>query len=125
MAPARSPRNGPPLTASFTTSCSAHRPAPRLRDLADRLRDTSELYRRWSGTLTTNLPPRDIPDEHRALMQAVLDHNADGAVTLITDHINRTASLLELYAAEAPEPASYAASGGRAPRRLTTAGPET
>jgi DNA-binding GntR family transcriptional regulator len=77
--------------------------SPRLRDLADRLRDTSELYRRWSGTLTTALPPRDIPDEHRALMQAVLDHDAERAVSLITDHINLTASLLELYAAQTPE----------------------
>jgi DNA-binding GntR family transcriptional regulator len=77
--------------------------SPRLRDLADRLRDTSELYRRWSGTLTTALPPRDIPDEHRALMQAVLDHDAERAVSLITDHINLTASLLELYAAQTSE----------------------
>ena len=77
--------------------------SPRLRDLADRLRDTSELYRRWSGTLTTALPPRDIPDEHRALMQAVLDHEAERAVRLITDHINRTASLLEMYAAQTPD----------------------
>jgi DNA-binding GntR family transcriptional regulator len=72
--------------------------SPRLRDLADRLRDTSELYRRWSGTLTAGLPPRDIPDEHRALMQAVLDHDAERGVILITDHINRTAALLEEYA---------------------------
>ncbi len=77
--------------------------SPRLRDLADRLRDTSELYRRWSGTLTTALPPRDIPDEHRALMQAVLDHDAERAVGLITDHINLTASLLERYADQTPE----------------------
>jgi len=87
--------------------------SPRLRDLADRLRDTSELYRRWS-TLTKNLPRRDIPDEHRALMQAVLDHDADGAVVLITDHINRTASVLANYAAHSPEttePAVRAAEG--------------
>jgi DNA-binding GntR family transcriptional regulator len=79
--------------------------SPRLRDLADRLRDTSELYRRWSGTLTTALPPRDIPDEHKALMQAVLDHDAEGGVALITGHINRTASLLETYAAHTPDTA--------------------
>jgi len=72
--------------------------SPRLRELADRLRDTSELYRRWSGTLTAGLPPRDIADEHRALMQAVLDHDAEGAVSLITAHINRTAAVLEAYA---------------------------
>lgn len=77
--------------------------SPRLRDLADRLRDTSELYRRWSGTLTRDLPPRDIPDEHRELMQAVIDHDAESAVILIADHINRTASLLEMYAAHTPD----------------------
>ena len=76
--------------------------SPRLRDLADRLRDTSELYRRWS-TLTRELPRRDIPDEHGALMQAVLDHDADGAVVLITDHINRTALVLAKYPAHAPD----------------------
>lgn len=77
--------------------------SPRMLDLADRLRDTSELYRRWSGTLTHDQPPRDIPAEHKALMQAVLDHDADLAVTLITDHINGTAALLERYQAEPPD----------------------
>jgi hypothetical protein len=36
-------------------------------------------------------------------MQAVLDHDADLAVTLITDHINGTAALLERYQAEPPD----------------------
>jgi hypothetical protein len=39
-------------------------------------------------------------------MQAVLDHEADLAVTLITDHINRTATLLETYAADSPDGAA-------------------
>jgi DNA-binding GntR family transcriptional regulator len=87
--------------------------SPRLRDLADRLRDTSELYRRWSGTLTAGLPPRDIPDEHRALMQAVLDHDAERGVTLIADHINRTAAVLEEYVdADAEEPPARVANLG-------------
>jgi DNA-binding GntR family transcriptional regulator len=74
--------------------------SPRLRDLADRLRDTSELYRSWSGTLVQQMPPRDIAAEHRALMQAVLDHDADRGVALITEHINLTATLLEDSAAD-------------------------
>lgn len=71
--------------------------SPRLLDLPRRLRDTCELYRRWS-TLTAGTPPRDIASEHRALMQAVLDRDVDAGRVLITDHINLTATLLEASA---------------------------
>jgi DNA-binding GntR family transcriptional regulator len=72
-------------------------PSPRLRDLAASLRDTAELYRRWSGSFDVNQEPRDVPAEHRGLMDAVFDHDPDRAVALLTDHINKTASLLESY----------------------------
>jgi DNA-binding GntR family transcriptional regulator len=61
------------------------------------------------------MPPRDIAAEHRALMQAVLDRDVDRGVTLITDHINLTATLLEHGAAaagQADEDASTIASLG-------------
>ncbi len=38
-----------------------------------------------------------MPAEHRALMQAALDLDADRAVALLTDHINTTALMLERY----------------------------
>jgi DNA-binding GntR family transcriptional regulator len=72
-------------------------PSPRLRDLAASLRDTAELYRRWSGSVDVSPEPRDVPAEHRGLMEATLDRDPDRAVTLLTDHINKTASLLEVY----------------------------
>jgi DNA-binding GntR family transcriptional regulator len=71
--------------------------SPRLRELADSLRETTELYRRWSDSLSAQQEPRDVPAEHRALMEAALDRDADRAVALLTEHINKTASLLERY----------------------------
>ena len=73
--------------------------SPRLRDLADSLRETAELYRRWSGSFPTQQPPRDVAAEHRGLMDAALDRDADRAARLLTDHINTTAGLLERYVA--------------------------
>ena len=72
-------------------------PSPRLRDLAASLRDTAELYRRWSGSFDVHQEPRDVPAEHRGLMEATLDRDPDRAVVLLTGHINKTASLLESY----------------------------
>jgi DNA-binding GntR family transcriptional regulator len=72
-------------------------PSPRLQDLAASLRETAELYRRWSGSFGVNQEPRDVPAEHRGLMEAALDHDPDRSVTLLTEHINKTASLLEFY----------------------------
>ena len=77
-------------------------PSPRLQDLAASLRETAELYRRWSGSFDVNQEPRDVPAEHRGLMEAALDHDPDRAVALLTDHINKTASLLESYVESGP-----------------------
>jgi DNA-binding GntR family transcriptional regulator len=57
------------------------------------------LYRRWSGAFQTQQAPRDVSAEHRGLMDAALDRNADLAARLLTDHINNTAALLERYVA--------------------------
>jgi len=72
-------------------------PSPRLRDLAASMRETAELYRRWSGSFSTDQAPRDVPAEHRGLMEAALDRDAERAVAQLTDHINKTALLLEFY----------------------------
>jgi DNA-binding GntR family transcriptional regulator len=71
--------------------------SPRLRDLAASLRETAELHLRWSASFSTDRPPRDVLAEHRELMEAALDHDAERAFTLLTSHINMTASLLEFY----------------------------
>ena len=75
--------------------------SPRLRDLAASLRDSSERYRRWASSFTTNNPRRDIPSEHRALMQAVVDGDADRAVTLLTEHNSATTEHLLRFGATA------------------------
>ena len=79
-------------------------PSPRLRDLAASMRETAELYRRWSGSFSTDQAPRDVPAEHRGLMEAALDGDAERAVAQLTDHINKTALLLEFYVEHQPLP---------------------
>jgi len=62
-----------------------------LLDICDRLSDAAELYRAWSGG---GEPDRDVPAEHRGLMEAALAHDADLAVELFEAHVDRTASIL-------------------------------
>ncbi len=69
--------------------------SPRLRDLSASMRDSAERYRRWASFA----PRRDIATEHRQLMEAVLDGDADRAVALLTKHLHATtAHLLEFGA---------------------------
>ncbi|MCX4098441.1 GntR family transcriptional regulator [Nocardia sp. alder85J] len=70
----------------------------RLREMAARLRDQSELYRRWSGPFDTAAEPRDVAREHRELMEAALDHDAERAVDLLAAHFGLTTSILIDYA---------------------------
>ena len=86
--------------ALFHAALLSAAPSPRLRHLAENLRDTAELYRRWSGMVTRGHPQRDVAGEHLGLMQAALNHDADRAVLLLTDHINTTTILLEAFVEE-------------------------
>jgi len=52
----------------------------------------SERYRMLSGTITGN--NRNIDDEHRSIMEAVLDRDSDRACALIADHFERTTHYL-------------------------------
>jgi DNA-binding GntR family transcriptional regulator len=63
-----------------------------LLDICDRLSDSAELYRAWSGGVKEG--ERDIAGEHRGLMEAALDHDADLAVELFEAHVEKTAQLL-------------------------------
>jgi DNA-binding GntR family transcriptional regulator len=85
--------------AVFHDALISASPSLRLRELAANMRDHSELYRRWSGTLSPGVERRDVAGEHRRLMEAVLDHDADLAVDLLADHLNLTTSILISYAA--------------------------
>lgn len=75
--------------------------SPRLLEIANSLRDSSELYRRWSqpdGAADT----RDIAGEHRGILDAVLSRDADRAVSALRAHIQYTTDvLLELEFGEA------------------------
>jgi DNA-binding GntR family transcriptional regulator len=84
--------------AVFHDALISASPSARLRELTTSLRDHSELYRRWSGPFSPGHEPRDVAAEHRRLLEAVLDHDADRAVDLLTDHFNRTTSILISYA---------------------------
>jgi DNA-binding GntR family transcriptional regulator len=66
---------------------------PRLTAIATQLRASAELYRRWSLPLGHG-ESRDIAQEHRAIVDAVLVHDVELAVRLLTDHINLTTNLL-------------------------------
>jgi DNA-binding GntR family transcriptional regulator len=66
---------------------------PRLTAIATQLRASAELYRRWSLPLGHG-ESRDIAQEHRAIVDAVLAHDVELAVQLLTDHINLTTNLL-------------------------------
>lgn len=84
--------------AAFHRAVLAGCGSPRLIAMTDVLRDGAEFYRRWSQPQE---PGRDIPAEHRRILQAVLDRDAEAAVHALTEHYQRTAEILErAYAGE-------------------------
>jgi DNA-binding GntR family transcriptional regulator len=87
-------------------------PNRRLRDFATSLRDASEVYRRWSRHLGRERT-RDIPGEHRALLEAALARDIDKGVTLLASHIQYTTNAVLAagqFSAEDEESASAAKS---------------
>ncbi|MEU6148275.1 GntR family transcriptional regulator [Streptomyces sp. NPDC047081] len=75
----------------------------RLLDTARGLRQEAELYLQWSVSFG-NEPDRDLPGEHRALLDAALARDADHAQGLLRDHIAHTAQLLISCASDQPNP---------------------
>jgi DNA-binding GntR family transcriptional regulator len=65
----------------------------RLQEMALKLREEAELYRRWSVSLGQE-PRRDIAGEHRALLDAALARDPELAAERLADHISHTARLL-------------------------------
>ena len=86
--------------ADFHAALLSASPSPRLKELAAGLRETAELYRRWSGMVSREHNRRDVAAEHRALMQAALDGDPDLAVALCANHINTTTTLLAAFVQE-------------------------
>jgi DNA-binding GntR family transcriptional regulator len=71
----------------------------RLESVANSLRDSAELYRRWYWVLTDD-HQRDLAREHRELRDLALARDADRAIAVLAEHIDRAPSLLIAYARE-------------------------
>jgi DNA-binding GntR family transcriptional regulator len=80
---------------SLLTGCGNRR----LESVANSLRDSAELYRRWYWVLTDD-HQRDLAREHRQLRELTLARQADQAIAVLTEHIDRAPSLLIAYARE-------------------------
>lgn len=71
-------------------------PSSRLRELAQRLRDVTEVYRCWAFRRTEELPARDV--EHERLAKLAVARDVDGACHAMREHIQRTTDhLIESY----------------------------
>jgi len=70
-----------------------------LEAVTQSLRDCAELYRRWYWVLTDD-HRRDIAKEHRELKELALGRDADAAVGILTEHIERAPRELMAYARE-------------------------
>ncbi|MGW6795727.1 GntR family transcriptional regulator [Streptomyces chartreusis] len=68
--------------------------SPRLHSIARSVRDAAELYRRWSVPLGEEKAQRDVEAEHREILNATLDRDADRAVAALTKHISITTQLI-------------------------------
>ena len=73
---------------TLLNGCHNHR----ILSIASSLRDSAELYRRWSAPIADR--GRDIAGEHRALLNATVTREADLACQLMTAHIHRTTEKL-------------------------------
>jgi DNA-binding GntR family transcriptional regulator len=65
----------------------------RILSMARQLRDSSELYRRWS-TPSEHESNRDICGEHKRLLEAALARDAELAVKRLSEHIKSSADIL-------------------------------
>ena len=94
-------------------------PNRRLREFAGALRDASEVYRRWSRHLGGE-QGRDIPGEHRALLQAALARDIPGGVALLARHIEYTTNAVLAsgqFSADGEDPEPRAGRAGAGARR--------
>ncbi|MFN3854527.1 MAG: GntR family transcriptional regulator [Phreatobacter sp.] len=61
---------------------------PLLQQFCETLHDQSDRYRRIF--LKDHAPDRDVPAEHAAIAEAMIDRRAEDATRLLRDHIERT-----------------------------------
>jgi DNA-binding GntR family transcriptional regulator len=100
----RAPQFADPKTGEFTEEwAEAHRrfhlaliqacPNRRILAAAQSLRDSAELYRRWSASVGQDRK-RDLAREHRELLDLCLARDAEGAQTALANHLRRTSAPL-------------------------------
>lgn len=85
---------------AFHRSLIAACPSQRQLDLSMSLFDQAERYRQFSAR--NRLEQKNKDSEHKALMNAALNRNADQAVTLLAEHIQSTQrNVLAVFVAKA------------------------
>jgi DNA-binding GntR family transcriptional regulator len=82
--------------------------SPLLKQLRRSLYDASERYRIWSAPVERS---RDIPREHRDILEAALARNETRAIELLVQHIHETARIL--LAGMGPDPSCARVARGR------------
>jgi GntR family transcriptional regulator, carbon starvation induced regulator len=75
--------------ANFHAALAEACTSPLLKQLRRQLFDASELYRHWSKTLVPT-KRRAVADEHKAILDAAVGHDADKVVDLLSAHIRAT-----------------------------------
>jgi DNA-binding GntR family transcriptional regulator len=79
--------------ARFHRTLLAGCPNPMMRDLAERLRALTQVYRSWSITASEDLL-RASEEEHRQLAELAVAREADEAVRVLTAHMQHTTDFL-------------------------------
>ncbi|MBP3044447.1 GntR family transcriptional regulator [Arthrobacter jiangjiafuii] len=79
--------------AAFHDALGTASGSQRLIGMVRGLRDSSELYRQLSGVGVAEAK-RDVPAEHRELMELACDRRADEAVAALGRHLQCTTDLL-------------------------------
>ena len=78
--------------AEFNSALAAGCGSPRLLNLRTMFSEQAERYRRYSLPLSSEA--RNVAQEHKRLMEAVLARDADLAARLIAAHLSATTAVL-------------------------------
>jgi DNA-binding GntR family transcriptional regulator len=76
----------------FHANLVAASASPWLLDFRGIMFEQSERYRRLA--LAQSSAERDVAGEHRSIMEAALDRDAENACALLADHVRRTAEIV-------------------------------
>jgi DNA-binding GntR family transcriptional regulator len=90
--PQRIAENWASAHAAFHEALLRGCPNPRLVAIAQSLRTSAELYRRWSVPLGHG--SRDVAGEHQAIVDAVIGRDVETAIRQLLRHISVTADQL-------------------------------